>query len=252
MNKEQLKEELVKYKGILNKAKIEYLDSLIELEFSFVNNYINDDDLKLLSKLDIYSKIANYNITNRALNLIKSQNNIDTIIKNNDEELRIYVDINRINFMLFSYDFIDFNDDLEEDTGRISLFQTVNSIEQKEKEMNRLERILDKLYNEKNPYLKVNNVNVDKSSDWSIKHSNDIKLYETILNKIQNKTYLTDTDKKEIEITNTIHDLFLSDYGLTNDSFEPDQYRKNDKTELYKTYIKQIPKINIKNNIKYI
>lgn len=248
MSREELKEELEKYKGILNKTKVEYLNSLIELEFSIINNFINDDDRQVLSELDIYSEIANYNITNRALNLIEQKNDIDTVIKNNDEELRIYAEINKSCFLLFSYDLIGI-DKYEEDIGRISLFQTINSVEQNEKEIKRIERILDNLYNEKNPFI---NINDKKTSDWILKRSNDIKMYETKLGKIQNKTSLTDTEKKEIEILNIIHDLFLNDYGLTNNSFVPDQYVKKEQTELYKTYIKQIPKINIKNNIKYI
>ena len=51
--KEELLESLEKYKGILSVPMIEYLNSLIELEFSVVRENIGEQDSDALSELDI-------------------------------------------------------------------------------------------------------------------------------------------------------------------------------------------------------
>ena len=253
MNKEELKDKLKKYRGILNDSMIDYLNSVIELEFSIIREYISNEEKEKLSELDIYKEIANYNINNRALNLIKTKENIiDTIIKNDDEELRIYADIGGSSIILFNFNSIS-----QENfgIGNISLYRTINSIEQTEKEIYRIISMLDFLYNEKNPYPHVNNVYGGPSANWALNHNNKIQQYEDKLRKIQEKIELTDKDKKEIEITNMIHELLLEDYGLTSDSFVENRLPKraiHEQSELYKRYIKKTPKINIKDNIKYI
>lgn len=254
MNKEKLKDMLKKYKDILNKSMIEYLKSLLELEFSIINNYISDNERLMLSELEIYKEIANYNIYNRAYNLINKEKEFNIINKTNDDNLSIYADINGNSIILFNYIFIGSDNYSDRENGYISLYKTINSIEQKEKEINRLTSILDVLYNEKNPYHHVNNVYGGPSSKWAINHNNKIKQYEDRLSKIEDKNELTDNDKKEIEITNKIHNLLLNDYNLNDDDFVINNFRNrhHEETELYKTYIKQMPKINIKNNIKYI
>ena len=61
-SKEKLNGWLEEYKGVLSGEMIEYLNSLINLEFSVVRNNINEKDRKLLSELYIYERIAIYNI----------------------------------------------------------------------------------------------------------------------------------------------------------------------------------------------
>jgi len=73
-DKKELIDILNNYKGIFNATTIDYLNSLIELEFSVAKNYINENDRNALSELEIYRKIAIYNIYNRAINLIDTNN----------------------------------------------------------------------------------------------------------------------------------------------------------------------------------
>lgn len=55
LSKEELKLLLFEsYKGILSKEMIEYLDSLIELEFSVIKDYIALDNREILTELSIY------------------------------------------------------------------------------------------------------------------------------------------------------------------------------------------------------
>ena len=83
-NKVNTKEELIEllkgYKGVLKDSMVNYLNSLIELEFSVVREYIDNDDRKALSELELYKRIAIYNIYNRALNLFNQQK-IKIIVK---------------------------------------------------------------------------------------------------------------------------------------------------------------------------
>ena len=68
--KEELKETLKMYKGILTNPIADYLNSLLELEFSVVRDYIDDTNRSTLANLDIYKRIAQYNIYIRALNIM--------------------------------------------------------------------------------------------------------------------------------------------------------------------------------------
>lgn len=252
--KEELKEMLKKYKDILNKSMIEYLDSLIELEFSIIKDIINDDEKDLLSELEIYKEIANYNITKRALNLFEDKK-IDTVIKQDEENLCIYGNIGRDSILLFGYDYIGSENNENKDIGKISLYKTINSVEQIEKEINRINSILNALEKEKNPYKSISNVYEGPAVTWLERHDNQIKMYEDKLEKIKGKTELTEKDKEEIEITNMINKLMLEDYNLKSDDFKENQaYKRSstEQTELYKRYVKQVPKIIIKNNIKYV
>ena len=261
LNKEQLKELLYKYNNTLDKNIIEYLNSLIELEISAIPNYIindeiiNDDEKRKISRLNLYKYVFNYNIVNRILNLFEPINNeIDTVIKKDDDELRIFVNIDKSSFMLFSYSLIGSDKHKEFDDGKISLFKTLHSNEQRKKEIDRLKNLLEKLYSTENPFLIYDDNYGNSASNWTISHINKIEEYEKKLAKIQNMKELTDKDKKEIEISNMIHELLLEEFKLLEDDFVIEKINKpkEEITELYKTYVKRIPKIDIKNNIKYI
>ena len=57
-NKISTREELIEllkgYKGILADSMINYLNSLIDLEFSVIREYISDNDRVALSELEVY------------------------------------------------------------------------------------------------------------------------------------------------------------------------------------------------------
>ena len=55
---------------------IHYLNGLVDLEFSVIKDNINvsDDDRKVLSELEVYKRIAMYNIYNMALNIFEEAN----------------------------------------------------------------------------------------------------------------------------------------------------------------------------------
>ena len=70
-SRDELIEYLNKYKGILKDSILDYLNSVLNLEFSVLKDYITNADRMALSELEIYKKIAIYNIYNRTLNILK-------------------------------------------------------------------------------------------------------------------------------------------------------------------------------------
>ena len=126
LNKISTREDLIdllnKYNGILTDPTISYLKSLIDLDFSVINNYIYESGRSALSELEIYKKATIYNIYNRALNLFK-QNDSELTISGNDEGiegLKVYSKIGDRNLILFDYDYKD-------SIGNLSLFKTIES-----------------------------------------------------------------------------------------------------------------------------
>ena len=266
--KEELIELLKQYKGILNNEMINYLNSLIDLEFSVIRDYISDSDRISLSELEVYKRIAMYNIYNRSLNIFKQNESELEISGNNDgiEGLEVYASLGKRSCKLFDFDYkecpISLSSEIPSDyktmkIGNISLFQTIENAEQREAELMRVMSILDRLYDEKNPYQSRPRTYGGPGLQWAFEHSKQIKYYEEKFNELDAKKELTDEDKKEIEITNKFHKLLLEDYNLSENSFEDESNKSffnfyGDKSKLQKTLVKRMPGITIKNNIKYI
>ncbi len=267
--KKELFELLKKYKGILTDSMISYLNSLINLEFSVIKDYIGDNDRVALSELEVYKRIAIYNIYNRALKIIKNNAAELSIFSNKDiiEGLNVYSSLGKNrNCILFNFNY--HNDPMNLRTkipsgyktmkiGNISLFQTIESKEQMEAELMRVMSELERLYDEKNPYHSRLNTIGGPAQLWAFEHTRKIEEYEEKFNLLSSKKELTDEDKKEIEITKKFHQLLLEDYGLTNKDFEEENSQQfldfdRENTKSHKTLIRKMPNINIKNNIKYI
>lgn len=272
-NKVKTKEELLEllngYKGILTKNILDYLKSLIELEFSVIREYISDSDRKALAELDLYKQVAIYNIYNGVQKLINQQKGEFIIYGNNKvKHLIISTRLNDRDIKLFDFDYKELHSDgwnissvpsgfKTLKIGDVSLFQTIENKELREAELDRVMKILQILYDKRNPYSSSNSVIGGPGATWLFEHEMEIEKYEKLFNKLDSKKELNDEDKKEIEITNQIHDLLLEEFGLTNESFvdENNQTFANlgkDKTNLKKTLVKKMPNLTITNNISYI
>ena len=88
-SKEELKESLNRYKRILNPRVIDYLNQLVELEFSAVKDIIDIEDREILQNLDLYKNVVAYNIYNRTLELLS-----------NEQELKIFDNKDRISGLM--------------------------------------------------------------------------------------------------------------------------------------------------------
>ena len=261
--KEELLQLLKDYKIILNNQVIDYLESLINLDFSVIRENIDNKSKKALSELEIYKRIAIYNIYYRAINLF-TQSNMPLIITGNNEgfeSLSISVPIEDRNIKIFDFKYseqksLNYKIPDEYKTMKIGSINLYQKIENKELRIQELKRIVDKierLYGTQNPYQYHPKKVGGSYVKWKIERQKEIEKYQKMLDKIDSHNELTEMDIKEIEIINKAHDLLLEDYGLTDDSFEDDvSIASKRSNNLQKTLVKRQPNITITNNIEYI
>lgn len=268
--KEELTELLKRYKGILANPMIDYLNSLIELEFSVIRENIGAADREALSELEVYKRIAIYNIYNRALKLL-NENGPQykfSVQKGGlfGDTFSIALDDNR-KVSVFNF---DYKDSLNKNKipvgyktmkiGTVSLYQTLENKELREAELNRVMNKLETLRNEKNPYpprrgRRGTSTIGGPGPQWAFGHAQEIAEYEKKFTELNSKKELNDIDKREIEITNQFRNLFLEDYGLTNESFEEGKTKSpywHSKANCQKTLIKKQTNLTILNHINYI
>ena len=256
--KKQLLELLMKYKGILTENMVDYLESLINLEISVIREYISDSDRKALAELEIYKKVAIYNIYKRAQNLFKKQEGEFVTYGNNkgNEGLSVLAKLSDRNVKLFNFDYKEIHSYIGENPkiprgfktlniGEVSLFQTCESKELREAEIDKVRKTLKMLRGLRNPYGIQPGIIGGPGPIWEFKHGRKVQEYKEKLEQLESR--LNDEDKKEIEITSHIHDLLLEDFGLTNEDFI-----EKDKTNLNKTLVRKMPNLTITNHIKYI
>lgn len=142
-SKEELKESLDRYKRILNPRVIDYLNQLVELEFSAVKDIVDIEDREMLQNLDLYKNVVAYNIYNRTLELLS-----------NEQELKIFDNKDRISGLM-AYKYIGNNTirilDYKYDNGTLKLFQTVDDKKVRKEQLELVMTKLEQLYDKKNP-----------------------------------------------------------------------------------------------------
>ena len=150
--KEELLQLLKDYKVIFNNHVIDYLESLINLDFSVIRENIDEKSKEALSELEIYKRIAIYNIYNRAINIF-TQSNIPLIITGNEEgfeSLSISVPIEDRNIKIFDFKYgeqksLNYKIPEEYKTMKIGSINLYQKIENKELRIQELKRIIDKI-----------------------------------------------------------------------------------------------------------
>ena len=180
--KEEMLEELRKYKSILSKPMNEYFEGLIELDYSVIKDLLSENDRELLSNLNLYKDAFIYNVYNRTLNLFKfyvSDYDIKYIGKDDGiDGLSFKVDGN--NIFDFDYSYSDNNE-----IGKIFLFKYALDDNQLKESIDKMTEILERLRNEKNPFGEPHRGIIGSpSSQWSIDHQSKISKYESLLEKI--------------------------------------------------------------------
>ena len=244
--KEELLESLEKYKGILSVPMIEYLNSLIELEFSVVRENIGEQDRDALSELDT----------------LKIKGNEDGW-----EELSVELPLLNGTVQLYEFDYrsaLSINHNVPNDyrpssVGQIWLYQTIEDKEKREEELSRVLTTLNKLYDEKNPYSSRPGVAGGPRPMWEMQHRQMIRDYEQQWKALEGREMLSDDEKKAIEWTNRIYDKMIEDYGLTESDFEeiakkgiPTYYELTHPNKLEKMMTKEQPGLTIVRKIKYL
>ena len=256
--KEELQEILKQYKRVLTSPMIEYLNSLIELEFSVLRKYIDESDRQVLADLEIFKRIAIYNIYNRAISISErvDEKSIITGNANGIEGLYISSLIDGRHIDLFRY---DYHDKLLDDNklkqyrtsnlGNIELFQTLESEEARKAEIERIKgKQLNMLFDQEfNDLVYYKNYRAYPRRD-----TKEESIYEKQIRELERP--LSETDKSEIELTKQFNDLILEDYGISFENFMEDLFNfgiNADSTKLEKTFVKKMPNLTIKENIKF-
>ena len=259
--KEELIDLLKKHRGILTNSILDYLNSLVELEFSVARKNISTEEREILSELELYKKIATYNIYHRALQLLEQQKQPLDIDNNGRLEISVQLENRRVE--LFSFDYqnrISLRENIPDEyktmkIGTISLYRSLQNEDIREKEINRVLRKLESLYASHNPYPHRHSVVGGLDFYWERQHKERIEELEKKLTELESKKELTEVDKKEIELTNDIHQLLLADYGLTNEDFEERKMTKFTSAEIdrmNKTLVKKLPNLTVVDQIHYL
>lgn len=250
-SQEKLNEWLKAYNGVLSTEMLDYLNSLINLEFSVVRNIVDEKDRLLLSELKIYERIAMYNIYYRALEIFKNSNRRVKIWDNDSQFEGVGVVSGSKNYR----DIFEYNYDRDRTyevpkCGEIKISQYTFDKEQKQQE---IERLKEKL---KNTHIGRLRPTVDAEGHElygpnSLQYANyeaKIKSIQDAIEKIENSMKLSSRDKRIIEISKEFHDLVLEDYGLTVDDFKIVESN----SKIYQTSYVKRPKLIIKRNIENI
>lgn len=244
-SKEELKESLNRYKRILNPRVIDYLNQLVELEFSAVKDIIDIEDREMLQNLDLYKNIVAYNIYNRTLELL-----------NNEQELKIFDNKDRISGLMAYKDIgnpairiLDYN----YENGTLKLFQTVDDKKVRKEQLKLVMTKLEQLYDKKNPYHSDLELFGCPATRWNIDYIKEVSEYEKLFTRLDSKKELTDYKKKKIGITKKYHDLLFEEYGLTDEQFIVSKQTPTTIDNIInKTLVKKLPGLRIENNIEYV
>ena len=244
-SKKELKESLNRYKRILNPRVIDYLNQLVELEFSAVKDIIDIEDREILQNLDLYKNIVAYNIYNRTLELL-----------NNEQELKIFDNKDRISGLM-AYKGIGNPAirilDYKYDNGTLKLFQTVDDKKVRKEQLELVMTKLEQLYDKKNPYHSDLELFGCPATRWNIDYIKEVSEYEKLFTRLDSKKKITDYEKKKISITKKYHDLLFEEYGLTDEEFIVSKQTPTTIDNIInKTLVKKLPGLRIENNIEYV
>ena len=258
--RDKLLERLNLYKGILSDHVVEYLNSIIELDFSVLKEYLSIEEINALSELDIYKRATIYNIYNRALKTVQKNSEKLKIYGNEYgvSGLNIFMPLKAKNARVFSYNYGE-NPKIREkvpegyttkNLGNISLYQVLENDSLRQIELERIMKKLENLYDESKNLSFLEK----KNAAYVFALTQEIERYERIFTELDSRHGLTDEEKVMMETTNIIHDAFLDDYSLSHKKFDDESkaYNKKSESKMEKTLVKKMPNLIVKDNIKYL
>ena len=256
-SKEYLIQLLNKYKTILNSEKIEYLEALINLELSCINNSITDLERDTLSELSIYNQIIKYNIYHYTKRLLE----------NSDIDLKkfYYIYGSKSGFRLSAETSLTksprivkiFDAVITDDMTSVDIYNSLSSDRVRKKEIIQLNKKIKSIYDS---FEKDSKRVLPFGMDCDYRFYNDdreesLKMYQKALKKISSKRVLSKNDLEEIDISNTFYKLFINAYGIDDSSLEldtTDYIFGNSHRYMNKVKIKTIPNISLKVNNYYL
>lgn len=237
---ERKKEELIELlkwnRKILSPSMIDYLNSLIELDFSVLRDeYIEPAVREVLESLDVYKKIATYNIIGRAEKLLQEQTLSTRRILHPSSITISFAPIESLNILN-----LDYSDKQDSKIGTISLYHSTEDKNQKEEAIRSLRAEIESMKSINNPYS-VNN-------KAKIKNKN-LAYYEDRLQNLESQSEITDEDRRKAEISTRANEILLRDYDIT--SFDKEEIPAP--AYIYaKTLEKRKNGFTIKDHIRYL
>ena len=239
---DELFRDLHRHCDVLDNGIIRYLEALINLELNVVREGISQNDREILSQLSLFRDISTYNIYHMSKKIIKDMLEHHSLIykmrDNNDSVagLKAYLRTGNRDFQIFDFDY-------SRRINEMTLFKLeTESADDKELLMNIGKKNLSYYYNEKNPYPDPN------GKDYLAWEENRRQiLYNTEEYMCKNKKYNLQ-DIRDIEISKKIYEHLLDEFGLEDKEFNEIESMSN----FEKIYIKQMPGLHIKKNIKNV
>ena len=271
-SEEELYELLNQYHWILSEEVIAYLELLINLKVSVYeyNPLVSPEMKEILLELDLYRKIAIYNIYYRTQNLlIKNNEGIDLEISNNEngmEHLNVVGKIDNHKFNIFSFQYssdnIQKNNLLFQDgssnkirnlyIGDSSLYLTKVDLNLREKELLSILESYEKESQKSNPYGGHKNKYGGPSTNWNLEHQRTLKNLTDNYREIESHEELTATDQRIIQAQEYFYQLLLNDFHVKKSDFSEEKYPSSQNSKrMNKVLKKEYPGTKIKTNIQY-
>ncbi len=239
-----LRQELEAYKTILNLQTIEYLNELLNLNISVLNEEkIGIDNMERLMQLDIYQKLAAYNIYTKALHLFQRESKqIELNIMGKEDSLTIYGEQpkTRTRFPIYMYN--------RNKNGKIYICfnKTHATFETHEICIKTLRELIRNLKEE------------NRNSENKMYEMNEslISSYNEMLQKLIWHYNPSKEETYEINLQNHFFNLLLETYGIDfHEGFEkenPQIIFTSNPTAMHESYVKQYPNIVVKTKVKNI
>lgn len=246
---QELKEELRTYEGVLNNRVIDYGIRLINLDSSVFQGEFSKDEMEKLMQLDVYKKIAKFNICRKAVKIFADGNfSLSCTDNNNGVIVQDSYDLGD-EFDVFRCSDIDNN-------IVVNLFEFHNSVEQRKKEIDVVFETLERLNAEKCSFGLYASDSYTQASGWPIEHARDIKATQKALEELNSRDQMSKAQQYEAKVKQYFCDEFIKscdinfDIGVEvveNNNFIMGRNRNN----MARTLVKKYPGISVFKNIKY-
>lgn len=239
--KEELIQELIKWRKIISYDIYSHIVSLIKLDdYILQTNNIPTDIRENLLELDIYRDISTYNIYYHLHNIFNSYPHKNIVLEDNNnqvEGINLKVQKNGISTPLLSYTYYSMKDnnyyrEKLSNIGKIILFKT--------EELSKEER-QDIIISKIDFYDMLKSNNNGKENNLLRKKSEEI-LY------LNSKLELTETDKELIKIKNDYYQYILESLKIDDSTYEEKTSYQQTSKILLKTY----PEVKVRASIDKI
>ena len=217
-SEEELLKELSRYKKKGNTDVLDYFESLIKLQDAITNSKLEEMS-KIALELDseLYNRIKNYNLYNKALKVFVDNDDKLRIVGNNAgyKGLMVFTHLNNQLVFLYNFDY-------------------------RQKEIKDLNKYINALEEQENPYT-----DYDQASKWNIHKIKTIKAYKKRLEGC------SDFDIKKSLLINKYNKLLLEEYKIDKNDFSENYSSTNQNGKLLELK-KEYPGFEVIERVNYI